>query len=62
MQQFQPFGFHRAGKQAHTSDIAARSIDAGYQAGFDRIAAIHEDNRYRRSGRFPPSTRSRLTF
>src|SRR5947208_7502058 len=40
--QFQSFGVHRTGEQAHTGDVAARPIDAGHEAGFDRIAAIHE--------------------
>ncbi|MGB6663234.1 MAG: hypothetical protein WBE90_30155 [Xanthobacteraceae bacterium] len=40
MQKFYSFGVHRAGEQAHTCDVAAWPIDAGYEARFDRIAAV----------------------
>ena len=46
MQHVQSLGIDRAGEQAHSCDVATRSIDAGHQAGCDRIAAVHEYNRY----------------
>jgi hypothetical protein len=52
MQQFESFRVHRAREQAHTCDIAARPIDAGHEAGFDWIAAIHEHDRCNRGCRF----------
>src|SRR3954465_11213614 len=47
MQQFKSLGKQRSRNNANTSDIAARSIDAGDETGFDRVAATGgKDNRH----------------
>ena len=48
VQQLEPFGLERKGHPADTCHIAARSIQAGDEAVFDRVAPIRKDDRHRR--------------
>ena len=44
VQQLQTFSVQRSPDQAHAGDIAARSIEAGDEAGLDWIGGTDEDN------------------
>ena len=45
MQQPQPLGSEFGAEPAHPGDVAARPIDAGDKAAFDRVVAAREDDR-----------------
>jgi hypothetical protein len=45
MQQFQAPWVQRAGGKAYASNVAARPVDAGDEAGFDRIGAADKNDR-----------------
>src|SRR5262249_5670996 len=42
VEQFQPFGCERVVQEGRSSDIAARSVEAGNETEFDRVAADRE--------------------
>ena len=51
MQQSQPFGAQFSAEPAHSGDVLARTVEAGDETGFDRIAAEYENDWDRRRRR-----------
>src|ERR1700682_3383407 len=59
-QQLQSFCPDLAGEKAHARDVAARSVNARYEAVPDRVAPADEDDRHRRGCGFGGERRSNV--
>jgi hypothetical protein len=49
-QEFEPLWHQLSGKEGHSGDVAAWSVEAGDKAEPHRIGTEHEDDWYRRGG------------